>query len=170
MKQPQKQKCFPAQREKPKTRCNRHNRQTFFPCNAPALRLDLESARQLLSNTVQSLRPTLLILDPLIRLHRLDENDASQVAGLLSFLRHLQREFQLAVLLVHHARKGSNSSRPGQTLRGSSELCDEEIVTKHPQGYLLQEKAAELFPISHFPFHPSIPIQSHGNGNGKHQS
>ena len=114
MKQPQKQKCFPAQREKPKTRCNRHNRQTFFPCNAPALRLDLESARQLLSNTVQSLRPTLLILDPLIRLHRLDENDASQVAGLLSFLRHLQREFQLAVLLVHHACKGSNSSRPGQ--------------------------------------------------------
>lgn len=89
---------------------------------APALRLDKESDRQLLSNTVQSLRPILLILDPLIRLHRLDENDASQVAGLLSFLRHLQREFQLAVLLVHHARKGSNSSRPGQALRGSSEL------------------------------------------------
>jgi len=89
---------------------------------APALRLDKESDRELLSNTVQRLKPILLILDPLIRLHRLDENDASQVAGLLSFLRQLQREFQLAVLLVHHARKGSNSSRPGQALRGSSEL------------------------------------------------
>ena len=89
---------------------------------APTVRLDLESDRQLLSNTVQSLKPILLILDPLIRLHRLDENDASQVAGLLSFLRHLQRTCQLSVLLVHHARKGSNSSRPGQALRGSSEL------------------------------------------------
>ena len=89
---------------------------------APTLRLDLESDRQLLSNTVQALKPILLILDPLIRLHRLDENDASQVAGLLSFLRHLQRTCQLSVLLVHHARKGSNSSRPGQALRGSSEL------------------------------------------------
>jgi hypothetical protein len=28
----------------------------------------------------------------------------------------------MAVLLCHHARKGSNSSRPGQALRGSSEL------------------------------------------------
>jgi hypothetical protein len=89
---------------------------------APALRLDVESDRQLLSNTVESLQPVLLILDPLIRLHRVDENDASQIAGLLSFLRHLQRQFHLAVVVVHHARKGSNSSRPGQALRGSSEL------------------------------------------------
>ena len=89
---------------------------------APALRLDLESDRQLLSNTVQTLEPILLILDPLIRLHRLDENDASQIAGLLSFLRELQRSFHLSIVVVHHARKGANAARPGQALRGSSEL------------------------------------------------
>lgn len=89
---------------------------------APALRLDLPADRQRLSDTVQRLRPVLLILDPLIRLHRLDENDASQIAALLSFLRELQRQYQLAVLLVHHARKDSHASRPGQSLRGSSEL------------------------------------------------
>jgi len=89
---------------------------------APSLRLDTPADRQRLSNTVQQFQPRLLILDPLIRLHRVDENDATQVAALLSFLRQLQRQFQLAVLLVHHARKDSNSSRPGQALRGSSEL------------------------------------------------
>jgi hypothetical protein len=89
---------------------------------APALRLDLPADRQRLRDTVQRLRPVMLILDPLIRLHRLDENDASQIAALLSFLRELQREFKLAVLLVHHARKDSHASRPGQALRGSSEL------------------------------------------------
>ncbi len=89
---------------------------------APSLRLDTPADRQRLSNTVENLRPILLILDPLIRLHRVDENDATQIAALLSFLRELQRKFQLAVLLVHHARKDSNSSRPGQALRGSSEL------------------------------------------------
>ena len=31
-------------------------------------------------------------------------------------------QFQVAVLVVHHARKDSQSSRPGQALRGSSEL------------------------------------------------
>jgi hypothetical protein len=89
---------------------------------APTLRLDTPADRQRLANTVQQLQPVLLILDPLIRLHRVDENDATQIAGLLSFLRQLQRQFKLAVLLVHHARKDSNSSRPGQALRGSSEL------------------------------------------------
>jgi hypothetical protein len=89
---------------------------------APSLRLDAPGDRQRLTDTVQTHQPILLILDPLIRLHRVDENDASQIAGLLSFLRQLQRQFQLAVLLVHHARKDSNSCRPGQALRGSSEL------------------------------------------------
>jgi hypothetical protein len=89
---------------------------------SPSLRLDTEPDRQRLSRTVQEQHPVLLILDPLIRLHRVDENDASQIAALLSYLRQLQRQFQLAVLLVHHARKDSHSSRPGQALRGSSEL------------------------------------------------
>ncbi len=75
-------------------------------------------SRQRLSQTVQDLRPILLILDPLIRLHRVDENDATQIA----YLRELQRQFHLAVLVVHHARKDSHSSRPGQALRGSREL------------------------------------------------
>jgi hypothetical protein len=89
---------------------------------APSLRLDTPADRHRLRDTVQNLQPALLILDPLIRLHRVDENDATQIATLLSYLRELQRQFQLAVLLVHHARKDSNGSRPGQALRGSSEL------------------------------------------------
>ena len=89
---------------------------------APTLRLDLPADRLRLADTVQQLRPILLVLDPLIRLHRVDENDATQIAALLSYLRELQRQFQLAVMVVHHARKDSHASRPGQALRGSSEL------------------------------------------------
>ncbi len=89
---------------------------------ASVLRLDRAQDRERLANTVAALRPRLLILDPLIRLHAVDENDAGQIGALLSFLRQLQRDFQLAVLVVHHARKDAGRSRPGQALRGSSEL------------------------------------------------
>jgi len=89
---------------------------------APSLRLDSAADRLRLSHTIQQQRPILLILDPLIRLHRVDENDATQIGALLSYLRELQRQFQLAVLLDQHSRKDSQSSRPGQALRGSSEL------------------------------------------------
>lgn len=89
---------------------------------AAALRLDLPGDQQRLTRTVQALQPVLLVLDPLIRLHQRDENDASQIAPLLGFLRQLQRQFHLAVVLVHHAKKDGAALRPGQALRGSSEL------------------------------------------------
>lgn len=89
---------------------------------APSLRLDQPGDQARLRATVEALRPTLLVLDPFVRLHRLDENAAAEVAPLLADLRDLQRHFHCAVLLVHHARKGAAHLRAGQALRGSSEL------------------------------------------------
>jgi len=89
---------------------------------APILRLDLDADRQSLADTVASLQPRLLILDPFVRLHRIDENASGEVAPLLAFLRELQRRHGVAVLLVHHARKGAANARAGQALRGSSEF------------------------------------------------
>ena len=71
---------------------------------APSVRLDLERDRDSLAETIATLRPKLLILDPFVRLHRIDENASGEVAPLLAYLRELQRRFHLAVLLVHHAR------------------------------------------------------------------
>ena len=89
---------------------------------APTLRLDLERDRERLERTVEALRSRLLILDPFVRLHRIDENSSGEVAPLLAYLRELQRRHALAVLLVHHARKSSGHVRAGQALRGSSEF------------------------------------------------
>lgn len=89
---------------------------------APTVRLDLPEDQRRLRETVASLRPTLLVLDPFVRLHRIDENAAAEVAPVLAYLRALEREFHTAVLLVHHARKGAAHARAGQALRGSSEL------------------------------------------------
>jgi len=89
---------------------------------APTVRLDVAADRELLRNTVAELRPKLLVLDPFVRLHRIDENVCGEVAPLLAFLRELNREYGPAVVLVHHARKGAGSRRAGQALRGSSEF------------------------------------------------
>ncbi len=89
---------------------------------APSLRLDLAADRERLTSTIATLRPALLILDPFVRLHRIDENASAEVAPLLAYLRDLQRRYQLAVVVVHHARKGAARGREGQALRGSSEF------------------------------------------------
>ena len=89
---------------------------------APSVRLDVEMDRKSLAETVAALKPRLLILDPFVRLHRIDENVSGEVAPLLAYLRELQRKHQLAVTVVHHARKGAGKARAGQALRGSSEF------------------------------------------------
>jgi hypothetical protein len=89
---------------------------------APSVRIDVADDRYQLQTTIADLRPRLLVLDPFVRLHRIDENASSEVAPLLAYLRELQRRFALAVVLVHHARKGAGRVRGGQALRGSSEL------------------------------------------------
>lgn len=87
----------------------------------PTLRLDNEEHRQRLRATVAAIRPRLLILDPLVRLHGGDENSSADISTLLDFLRTLQREYEVAVLVVHHVRK-SPAAQPGQALRGSGDL------------------------------------------------
>jgi AAA domain len=90
---------------------------------APTLRLDLDPHRARLFETAKRLRPRLLLLDPLVRLHGIDENNAGEVAELLGYIRSLQRRLGLSVVLVHHTRKNAaGGAAAGQGLRGSGDI------------------------------------------------
>ncbi len=74
-----------------------------------------------LEATLAAFKPKLLLLDPLIRLHRADENSVSEMSVILDGLRSLARSSKTSILLVHHARKAA-SGNGGAGLRGSSDL------------------------------------------------
>src|SRR5579859_5714192 len=82
-----------------------HARVEMHVITAPTLRLDRGPDRTRLLETTRLLRPRLLLLDPLVRLHGIDENNAGEVAQLLAYFRSLQRQLELSVVLVHHTRK-----------------------------------------------------------------
>lgn len=75
-----------------------------------------------LTATVVQRHARLLILDPLIRVHRADENSAAEMAAVLDGVRALARATDCAVLLVHHTRKAAAGGIAGHALRGSSDL------------------------------------------------
>ena len=65
----------------------------------------------------------MLILDPLVRVHAIDENVAGQVSMLLGYLRSLQRKTGAAIALIHHVRKNASpTGAAGNSLRGSGDL------------------------------------------------
>ena len=107
---------------------------------APALRLDLQRDQERLLETVSLYRPGLLLLDPFVRLHRIDENHAGDVSALLAYLRQLQRQYDMAIVVVHHSRKNGRASTPGQNLRGSGDFhawADSSLYLRRKQSHLV---------------------------------
>lgn len=69
--------------------------------------LQLTAAMNELIEHLEAVRPDILILDPLVELHNADENDNTALRGVMATMRALAVRFNMAVMLVHHARKGS---------------------------------------------------------------
>jgi hypothetical protein len=119
----------------------------------PELRLDRDEHLRRLDATLAQLKPRLLILDPLVRLHRGDENSAGEISALLGNLRALQRAHKVAIALVHHVRK-SPTDQPGQSLRGSGDLhawSDSSL-------YLLRRKQGVELRVEHRAHPPPEPF------------
>jgi hypothetical protein len=124
-----------------------------YVITAPVLRLDRDPDRTRLLETARRLGPRLLILDPLVRLHGIDENHAGEVAALLAYFRSLQRQFDLAVLLVHHTRKNAAGGvAAGVGLRGSGDIHafgDSNLYLRRTKGHLVlssEHRAAPAAP------------------------
>jgi hypothetical protein len=94
----------------------------IYLLDVPVLRLDREEDLDRLKAAISQLNPRLLVLDPFVRMAHIDENSAADVSTVLGSLREIQRTHDLAVLLVHHARK-SPAHHPAQALRGSSDFA-----------------------------------------------
>jgi len=128
---------------------------------ASSLLLDRGDHQDNLRATVAHYRPALLVLDPFVRLHSgVDENAATDVSRLLAYLRHLGRQHQLAIALVHHARKQTATrARLGQSLRGSSEFHawgDSNLYLQRRNDRLLlslEHRAAPALPRLSLRFH-----------------
>jgi hypothetical protein len=119
---------------------------------APVLRLDRGPDRARLLETTKRLRPRLLILDPLVRLHGIDENHAGEVAALLAYFRSLQRRLEVSVLLVHHTRKNAaGGAASGQGLRGSSDIHafgDSNLYLRRTREHLVLSSEHRAAPAS----------------------
>jgi hypothetical protein len=119
---------------------------------APVLRLDQDRDRARLWETARRLRPRLLLLDPLVRLHGIDENRAGEVAELLAYFRSLQRELGLSVLVVHHTRKNTaDGVAAGHGLRGSSDIHafgDSNLYLRRTEQHLILSSEHRAAPAS----------------------
>lgn len=139
----------------------------LYAITEQAIRLDLPHDQQRLEATLQTLRPKILVLDPLVRLHCGDENSAADISLLLGYLRRLQRTYDTAIVLVHHASK-KQRAQPGQALRGSSDLH----AFGDSNAYLARKDERIVLTLEHRSAKPLAPFEvqllSNADGSAPH--
>jgi hypothetical protein len=126
-----------------------------------------------LEDAMRAEKPKLLIIDPLVRVFRGDEDDSGSVSKVLGGLRKLQRDYGTAIMLVHHAKKGS-ATTTGQSLRGSGDLHawgDSNLyITKKTRGsqVTIEHRASESGEGFLFTVQDGAPmiIESDGDDSG----
>lgn len=75
------------------------------------IRLDNPASVRQLREVVAELRPTLVVLDPLNKLHGADENRPTQMTPVMDALAGIAYDYECAVLAIHHLSKPSAERR-----------------------------------------------------------
>lgn len=78
----------------------------------------------LLRDTIKEYTPDAVIIDPLVRTHQMNENDNGQMNFVATLFTSIARQTNTSLMLVHHARKGSDNVARGERSRGASALMD----------------------------------------------
>jgi hypothetical protein len=78
-----------------------------------------------LASQIKRFQPDLVIIDPLATAHTLDESSNADMADFFAVLQDIARDNHAAIVVVHHARKGSGKGSEGgmDQARGASAIA-----------------------------------------------
>jgi hypothetical protein len=105
--------------------------ENFKYISQSGLKLDIEDHVELLEQIIREYRPSVVILDSLIKfLATTNENDSGEMDNIFNKLRRLAEIYNTTFLIIHHLRKSSSDKRPSDSdemIRGSTAIvnsCD----------------------------------------------
>ena len=105
--------------------------------------LDLANDRDMraLATWIRGEGLTMVVLDPLSRVHGLDENKADQMGGLLQRLDALRVDTKCAILVNHHSRKSKPGEQDSDADAGSGSRVFRDFPSFHAR---LVKKSEEI--------------------------
>lgn len=100
------------------------------------------AALNALKAMIETHRPDVLMLDPLVELHTAEENDNSALRLVIAHIREIARTYNIAVALVHHTRKGAVAGE-ADDIRGGGAIVG-AVRTAFTVMAMTSEEAEEL--------------------------
>ncbi len=118
-------------------------------CIGQGLCLSRSSSVEQLQTLIKKFSPGLIVIDSLIRVHRAEENSASDMSQVFAVIKGLIREFSCSFLIADHQRKPNNFvSSLDLLLRGSSEktaFVDTLLSLKRKDDVLIVEHSKSRY-------------------------
>jgi predicted ATP-dependent serine protease len=105
----------------------------------PRIYLDSKDGILKIKQILTRYRPQVLIIDPLIKFHKRDENSANEMNVVMTAIRNLIEDFNLSVILIHHMGKDGNNGP-----RGSSVILGEYDSSLEIKGEIKKNKEISL--------------------------
>jgi hypothetical protein len=103
-------------------RCGPHNIGTLFERDPASGRITPTAALQQLEDMCHETGAEVLICDPLAELHNAEENDNTAMRAVIAAFRSMAQRLGIAVLILHHDRKGNNAPGDMDRVRGASAI------------------------------------------------
>jgi hypothetical protein len=103
-------------------RCGPSTIGTLFERDHKTGRITPTAAMAALEEICQAAGADVLICDPLAELHNAEENDNTAMRAVVAAFRSLAQRLNIAVLILHHDRKGNNAPGDMDRVRGASAI------------------------------------------------
>jgi len=101
-------------------RCGPHDVGTLFERDHATGRVQATIAMGALERLLVDSGASALICDPLAELHNAEENDNTAMRAVVAAFRSMAKRLNIAVLVLHHDRKGNNTPGDMDRMRGAS--------------------------------------------------
>jgi hypothetical protein len=103
-------------------RCGPESIGTLFERHPDTGHITPTAAMEALEALCRESGADVLVCDPLAELHNAEENDNTAMRAVVAAFRGLAKRLNIAVLLLHHDRKGNNAPGDMDRLRGASAI------------------------------------------------
>jgi len=103
-------------------RCGPYNVGTLFARDPHTGQINPTQAMQELERICMEEQADLLVCDPLAELHDSEENDNTAMRQVVAAFRSLAQRLDMAVLILHHDRKGTSTPGDMDRVRGASSI------------------------------------------------
>ena len=142
------------------------NTENFLIAFPPYMLINHKENYDEICKTIKDSDAEVVIFDPLIRFHDVDENSATGMSEVLGIIRQLIEKLGISVILVHHTGKvQSKGGRGSSVIIGEYDSCI--TIHKEQDDYIrltYDMRHVETPPSNRIRFNPDTFWFEHGNG------